>query len=221
MTLNGGAAFSGNNLVLTDGNINEARSAFFNVPVNVQQFSTTFNVQLTNASADGFTFTLQGGGPKTLGGTGSSLGSRGIPKSVAVKFDLYNNGGEGPNSTGMYLNGAAPTVPAINLTGTGINLHSGDLLNVLLTYNGTTLTEVITDFATGAMAIETYTVNIPSIVGGNTAYAGYAHFCICHSAPESQPIALLNEEPTVRRSQINDYRLPCGPHAPCGQGENP
>jgi hypothetical protein len=173
MTLNGGAAFSGSNLVLTDGNINEARSAFFNIPVNVQQFSTTFNVQLTNASADGFTLTLQGGGPKTLGGSGSGLGSRGIPKSVAVKFDLYNNGGEGPNSTGIYLNGATPTVPALNLTGTGINLHSGDLLNVLLTYNGTTLTEVITDLATGAMAIETYTVNIPSIVGGNTAYAGF------------------------------------------------
>ena len=173
MTLNGGAAFSGSNLVLTDGNTNEARSAFFNIPVNVQQFSTTFNVQLTNASGDGFTFTLQGGGPKALGGTGSSLGSRGIPKSVAVKFDLYNNSGEGPNSTGMYLNGAAPTVPALNLTGTGINLHSGDLLNVLLTYNGTTLTEVITDLVTGAMAIETYTVNIPAIVGGNTAYAGF------------------------------------------------
>ena len=173
MTLNGGAALSGSNLILTDGNANEARSAFFNIPVNVQQFSTTFNVQLTNASGDGFTFTLQGGGPKALGGTGSSLGSRGIPKSVTVKFDLYSNSGEGPNSTGMYLNGAVPTVPALNLTGTGINLHSGDLLNVLLTYDGTTLTEVITDLVTNAMAIETYTVNIPAIVGGNTAYAGF------------------------------------------------
>jgi len=31
---------------------------------------------------------------------------------VAVKFDLFDNAGEGVNSTGFYTNGAAPTVPA-------------------------------------------------------------------------------------------------------------
>ena len=93
--------------------------------------------------------------------------------SVAIKFDLYNNLGEGPDSTGIYTNGAAPILPAINLTGTGINLHSGDPFNTVLTYDGTTLTVVITDKVTNASATQSYTVNIPSIVGGTTAYVGF------------------------------------------------
>jgi len=36
----------------------------------------------------------------------------GIATSVAVKFDLYDNSGEGTNSTGIYVNGASPTMPA-------------------------------------------------------------------------------------------------------------
>ena len=85
---------------------------------------------------------------------------------MIVKFDLYNNAGEGPDSTGMYTNRQLTTVPAINLTPTGINLHSGDIFNAQLTYNGTTLTVVITDTVTNATATQTYTVNIPAIVGG-------------------------------------------------------
>jgi hypothetical protein len=52
LTLNGGATLSGTTLTLTDGNPNEARSAFSTTPVNVQQFNMTFNFQLINASAE-------------------------------------------------------------------------------------------------------------------------------------------------------------------------
>ncbi len=173
LTLNGGATLNGTTLRLTDGNSGEARSAFFTSPVAIQQFSTSFSFQLTNANADGFTFAIQGIGPTALGGGGGYLGYGLIPKSMAIKFDLFNNDGEGPNSTGLYLNGAAPTVPAINLTGTGINLHSGDTFNAQLTYNGTTLTVVIADTVTNASTTQNYTVNIPSIVDGPTAYVGF------------------------------------------------
>ena len=64
---------------------------------------------------------------------------------MAIKFDLFNNSGEGPNSTGLYTDGAYPSMPAINLNGTGINLHSGDYFNATLIYNGTTLTMTLTD----------------------------------------------------------------------------
>ena len=37
----------------------------------------------------------------------------------------------------------------------------------------TTLTEVITDRVTNASASRTYTVNIPSVVGEQTAYVGF------------------------------------------------
>jgi Legume lectin domain/Chitobiase/beta-hexosaminidase C-terminal domain len=170
MTLNGGAAFNGSRLRLTDGGANEIRSAFLNKAVNIQHFTTTFGFQLTNPNADGFTFTIQGVGPTALG---SSLGYQHILESVAIKFDLYNNSGEGPDSTGIYTNGAVPTIPATDLTPTQIDLHSGDPFTATLTYNGTILTAVITDTVTAATATQTYTVNIPSLVGASTAYVGF------------------------------------------------
>ena len=174
LTLNGGAALNGTRLRLTDGNADEARSAFYTVPVNVQQFTTSFEFQLTNPNADGFTFTIQEAGPTALGDSGGGLGYAGMHTSAAVKFDLYSNSGEGPDSTGLYTNGASPTVPAVNLSGTGINLHSGDLFNAQITYNGATLTVVITDTVTNASATQNYTVNIPSIVNSpTTAYVGF------------------------------------------------
>jgi hypothetical protein len=173
MTLNGGAAYSGTQLVLTDGNLNERRTAFFTSQVNVQQFVTNFQFQLTNANADGFTFAIQGDGPTALGFSGGNLGYGSIPNSVAIKFDLYNNEGEGPDSTGLYINGAIPTVPAIDLSSTGINLHSGDIFNAQLSYDGITLTVVITDTVTNATATQTYTVDIPGLIGTTTAYVGF------------------------------------------------
>ena len=96
-----------------------------------------------------------------------------LPQSVAVKFDLYNNSGEGNDSTGMYTDGATPTVPAVDMTSSGVNLHSGDVMNVTMTYNGTTLAWTVTDATTGATFSTSATVNIPSLVGGSTAYVGF------------------------------------------------
>jgi len=173
LTRNGGATLSGTEIVLTDGNTQEARSAFFTTPVNIQQFATSFDFKITNPNSDGFTFAIQEAGPTTVGGNGSNLGYGGIPDSIAVKFDFHNNEGEGTDSTGLYVNGAVPTIPAVDLTSTGVNLRSGDLFNALITYNGTTLTETITDLVTNATATETYTVNIPSTIGGMTGYVGF------------------------------------------------
>ncbi|HEX2714661.1 MAG TPA: S8 family serine peptidase, partial [Candidatus Acidoferrales bacterium] len=148
LTLNGPAKITSSRLRITDGGTMEASSAFFNTPVNVQAFTNDFSFLLTSATADGFTFTLQGNAPTALGGTGGGLGFGPDPgqpngpkigKSVAIKFDLFSNAGEGTNSTGLFTNGATPTTPAINLTPSGVNLHSGHTFNMHMTYNGTTL----------------------------------------------------------------------------------
>src|SRR5262249_49932235 len=97
----------------------------------------------------------------------------GLNNSVAVKFDLFNNAGEGSNSTGLYTNGASPTIPAIDLTSSGINLQNSDLMRATLSYDGATLTETLTDAVTGAVFSTSYTVNIPQTVGGNTAFVGF------------------------------------------------
>jgi hypothetical protein len=160
---------------LTNGGTGETRAAWFTTAVPVQSFHTTFTFEQLNATADGMTFTIQdtGSGIWALGDPGGGLGYQGIGNSVAVKFDLYNNAGEGSDSTGLYTDGATPTVPAIDLSSTGINFHSGDVISVQLVYNGTTLSMTLTDTVTNATVTEVFTVNIPSVVGGSTAYVGF------------------------------------------------
>jgi hypothetical protein len=178
LSLNGTSTTSGSTLILTDGGQYEAASAFTTSLVSVSTFTNSFNFQLLNPAGDGFTFTIQSSSPTALGGVGGNLGygaddfpggNPAIGNSVAIKFDLANNSGEGNNSTGLYLNGATPTnVGSIDLTSSGINLHSGDIFNVTMTYNGATLSVTITDTVTGAKATQQYTVSI-----GPSAYVGF------------------------------------------------
>jgi hypothetical protein len=181
MQFNGHTKLNGTRLQLTDGSTtNEAASAFWTTPVNIQSFTNTFTFQLTNPNADGFTFAIQNAGATAIGSPGGGLGfgkfstgTASIAESVAVKFDLYNNSGEGNNSTGLYNDGASPTVPATTLGG-GVNLHSGDIFQVQMIYDGTTLSMTITDTTTPADTFTTsWPINIPSTVGANTALVGF------------------------------------------------
>jgi hypothetical protein len=175
LSLNGGATVTGGLLQLTDGRAGEGRTAWFVTPVPVQSFITDFTFEQLNATADGMAFVIQND-PKGIwafGDAGGGLGYQGIQNSVALKFDLYGNAGEGPDSTGLYTDGAAPTMPAINLSSTGINLHSGNLMHAHIVYDGTNLTMTLTDTVTNASVTEVFPVNIPSIVGGSTARVGF------------------------------------------------
>jgi hypothetical protein len=176
LSLVGVAALASGALELTNDGGDEASAVWYTTPVNVQAFTTDFNFQVTPASAsiaDGFTFTIQNVGVSAVGGNGGGLGYLGIGSSVAVKFDLYNNDGEGADSTGFYTDGAAPTVPAIDMTASGVNLHSGDILHAHISYAGTTLTLTLTDTVTNASFTTSTAINIPATVGGNTAYVGF------------------------------------------------
>jgi fibronectin type 3 domain-containing protein len=182
LSVNGSAAINGSALEVTDGKPHEAGSAFSSNLLDVTNFTTQFDFRLTNATADGFTFTIQGAAPTALGAAGAGLGygaaiaggAGGIANSVAVKFDIYNNAGEGNDSTGLYINGASPTTAgSIDLTKNGIDLHSGHTFHVAMRYDGVTLSVAITDTTTNATATQSYKVSIPSIVGGSMAYVGF------------------------------------------------
>jgi len=184
IVMNGSAELNGTRLRLTDGGGAEAASAWYNVQANVQTFTTDFSFQITpgsNPTADGFTFAIEGNSTSVLGPSGGGLGygadtptgTAGIANSVAVKFDLYSNAGEGINSTGLYTNGASPTTPFVDLTGSGIDLHSGHVFNVHMVYDGTNLTMTITDATTNAAFTHAFPINIPATVGGNSAYMGF------------------------------------------------
>lgn len=173
MILNGSAGLDDSRLQLTNGAANEAASAWYYQPVGVQSFTTDFSFQLSNPAADGITFAIQGVGTGALGSPGAGLGYQGIGNSIAVKFDFYSDAGEGSDSTGLYENGASPTVPAIDLTNTGIDLRSDDTMDIHLAYNGTVLSMSVYDIVTGEAYSTSWPVNIPSLVGGNTAYFGF------------------------------------------------
>jgi Bacterial lectin/Fibronectin type III domain len=190
LTANGSATFMSGVLRLTDGGGGEAGSAFETSRVGVTTFATTFTFRMYDGStpmADGMAFVIQGNSPTALGFSGGGLGyasdtpggPQGIPNSICIKFDLYDNAGEGIDSTGLFVGGDSPTVPSgagdvlVDLTNTGIDLHSQDAFQVTLAYNGTTLTETITDTVTRATFSTNYTVNIDVLLGGNVGYAGF------------------------------------------------
>ena len=175
LTLNGSAvATNDTRLQLTNGGLNQAGSLFWNTPIGVQAFTTTFEFQISgNAQANGFTFTIQNAGATALGGNSAGLGYQGIPNSVAVKFNFYDFNGEGADSTGVYTNGQAPVLPSTDISPSGIQLNSGDSIQAQLTYDGTTLTLKLLDLVSNKTFTMSQAIDIPSTVGGNTAYVGF------------------------------------------------
>jgi hypothetical protein len=174
LTLNGSAvANNDTRLQLTNGGLNQSGSVFWTAPISIQAFSTTFEFQLSDAQGNWFTFTIQNVGPTALGANSAGLGYQGIQKSVAVKFNFYNYQGEGSDSTGVYTNGQPPIQPTIDLTPSGIVLGSGDSIQAEVTYDGTTLTLNLLDLVTNKNFTMSQLINIPQVVGGNTAYVGF------------------------------------------------
>ncbi|HEX8712377.1 MAG TPA: chitobiase/beta-hexosaminidase C-terminal domain-containing protein, partial [Terracidiphilus sp.] len=174
LTFNGSAvAQDDTRLQLTNGGLWQAGSVFWSAPINVQAFTTDFEFQLSDAQANGFTFTIQNQGPRALGGDSAGLGYQDIPKSVAVKFNFYNYNNEGGDSTGVYTDGEPPVTPTVDISPSGIQLNSGDSIQAQITYDGTTLTLKLHDLVTNDNFTMSQKVDIPQIVGGNDAYVGF------------------------------------------------
>ena len=177
LSLVGATTLANNALQLTSATGGaQVASSWYGSPVNVQAFVTDFYFQETSAVGSGFTFTLQNSpaGAQAIGGSANGgLGYQGIASSVAVKFDLYDDAGEGIDSTGFYANGTSPTLPAIDLSASGINLHASDILHAHITYDGTTLTLTLIDTVTNVSFTTSAAIDIPAAVGGVAAYAGF------------------------------------------------
>ena len=200
---NGTAQFTTEGVATLNSGPGQRGSFFTTQRVGIRQFRTSFKIRLhegTDPRSDGLTFTVQDVGPTALGPNGGGLGygpdripetpapegsERGIRHSVAIKFDLHDNSGEGPNSTGIFTDGRSPTVRtpglpsefpdrSVDLRGTGIELQSQSVKRIELTYDGSELIETITDDEDPSLTFTTsYAVDIPSFVGADTAYVGF------------------------------------------------
>ncbi|HLZ82354.1 MAG TPA: PEPxxWA-CTERM sorting domain-containing protein [Caulobacteraceae bacterium] len=179
-------------LRLTPATTGQSGAAYSTTPITLgpsDTFSTTFQFRFTNTGgidpADGITFVLAAN-PTGLGVGGGGLGYLGVPNSVAIEFDTFNNGGADPNSNhvGVDLGGALTDINATApygvgncVTGTNISpgcMSNGDLWSVTASYNGTSLTVVVQD---GAMAPQTVISSLPidiaADLGTNTAFVGF------------------------------------------------
>src|SRR5262249_27539430 len=119
------------------------------------------------------------------GGGGGALAYQGIGRSVAIKFDVFDNEGETANSTGLFLNGDFPGLPHgpndvnIALDPANVNLRSQSVKTITLTYDGVNhiLTETIHDPAPGQTNngdfTTTYNVDIAAMLGVDTANVGF------------------------------------------------
>ena len=164
----------------------EQCSAFYQTSQPIGSFVAQFTYQASNFGTrypsnpynyggDGLTFCIQNSGVSACGLWGEDLGysngqlpnSPAITPSVAVALNIYNGTGPGEN---LLTNGANPY--SYNSTAP-VALRSQNPINVTLNYVGSTLQETLVDQVTGAYYANNYTLNIPSIVGGNTAYVGF------------------------------------------------
>ena len=225
LTLNGSAVNSDDSrLQLTTGGTNQAGSVFWNALVNVQTFTTDFSFQLSGSPplADGITFTIQNGAVTALGPSGGGLGygadtpggAAGLAKSVAVKFDTYSNAGEGTDSTGLYLDGASPTVPATDLTSSGIVLSSSDVLNAHAVYDGSYLYLTLTDAVIGKSFATRFPVNLMTAVGGSTAYAGFTGGTGGSTSSQKILSWAFTSQPTLNFVQLATSSLPATTSGP-------
>ena len=193
LTCVGNTAVNGTEVRLTPAAGNQAGAAYSTTPITLgtnATFSATFQFRFTGAGgidpADGITFVLARG-TTGLGSVGGGLGYQGVPNSVAVEFDTFNNFGSdiSSNHVAIDTNGALTNTPSVNPYGvatcdfgTGIVrfgcMANGDIWTATIGYDGSLLTVSVQD---GGAAVQTvidrFPIDIAALLGTTTAYAGF------------------------------------------------
>jgi hypothetical protein len=176
-TLNGGGGITNEVLTITDGGSSQARSAFLSAPMPIDGFEAAFTYRDVSAGgADGLAFVVQNykDGASSLGAGGSGLGYSGITESVALEFNIYENG-PGGRGIAFATNGSYPQQGVSTYSPTApLNLASGNPIDMVVRcYNGV-LSLTMTDAVAAVSFSTNYLVNLPSIVKSRIAYVGFS-----------------------------------------------
>jgi hypothetical protein len=154
-------------------------------------FSTFFQFRFSAANgmdaADGIVFVLQPVS-SSLGGAGGGIGYLGIPRSVGIEFDTFNNGGyeHDDNHVEIDTNGALTNTGSVNPYGVS-SCHprevrgkpgcmaNGALWSVWIDYDGSTLSVAIAENSTQRPAVNLLSlpIDIAAIIGADAAFVGF------------------------------------------------
>jgi hypothetical protein len=154
-----------------------AGSVFYSTPQNIAKFTAQFAYQ-TAGGADGFAFVLQNApsGASAIGGAGGDLGvgdiegasnpHQPIVPSAAILFNIWTGHPQGTEYTtnGVIDFNYSSVAPVV--------LDSNALVHITVTYDGSNLTETLTQGSNTFSKVYT-SINLASVVGGNTAYVGF------------------------------------------------
>ena len=175
-----------NSVTLTDGGASENGSFYFQNPVEIATpWQASFLYQVVNPvtgyMADGTCFVIHNDprGASVLSGGGGSFGISGVAPSAEIELNLYSgaNGGEG---FAFNYNGNVGNVGGANNTPTApVVLDSGNPIRVNVSYGFGVIYVTLTDTGTQAtwstsVNLGTLGTDLPTLVGGNTAYVGFS-----------------------------------------------
>lgn len=205
MTMVGDAALTANRLRLTGAAENEVSAAWLNQRADVQSgFTTTFQFQITdrggftpdwepgvtNDGADGFTFTIQNAGPAAMGLYASGIGYYGIPNSLSIEFDTWNNKPSYCEPNGNHIavqslglagnqpehcadaGGAFPN-PTLGIAIPSKDMSNGTIYNVMITYLPGALSVYFDDLSTPLLTVKVNLGTLLSLENGRDAYVGF------------------------------------------------
>lgn len=186
--LNGNAAKAGSVLRVTPSKSFQSGSAFLSSPIsllNQNSFSAFFQFRISNPGgatdtdgvqgADGLVFALQTVA-NTAGGGGGGIGFSGLPKSVGVEFDTWNNGGTDQingNHIGIDINGNMASNPLVTITPT---LNNGSIYSAWVDYDGmidNLEVRLAQNSIRPAAPLLSTIVDLQAILGSSNAYVGF------------------------------------------------
>jgi hypothetical protein len=180
---------------LVNGGV-EKRSIIFETPQAISAFTASFTA--TAQEGDGACFVLENNaaGANAVGGF---AGYSGMTNSAAVGLLIFTATTGG---TGLFTNGSIGVNGGSSSSPVALNV---DPISVSLTYDGTILSETLTDAKKGTTFSTSYLVNLPSLLGSSTAFVGFtagatvdpgqgetiSNFQFTNSVPEPASCGLL------------------------------
>jgi hypothetical protein len=205
LNLAGNALLTSNRLRLTEAKENQVSAVWLNNRVDVQNgFTTSFQFQITdrggytpdwepgvvNDGADGFTFTIQNQGPTAMGLYASGIGYYGIPNSLAIEFDTWNNKPSYCEPNGNHIavqslgtNGNQPEHcadpggafgnPTLGIAIPQKDMSDGTIYDVMIRYQPGFLDIYFDNMANPLLSVNVDLGNLINLQGGRNAYIGF------------------------------------------------